>query len=179
MSGIFRLIHYPCFSRSSTGVVSLFQRCACFTTTGLSMASHRFHSGGRRGGRSSSQRVSWRLPDVREPGGSRSSSAQLAAFENVLNARHPSTSSAHPLYQLSGRSFGAQSNRVGKLALLKQRMQDPLFTPPHRQPNFVAAHSASRPGGVLSRANKQLGKSGVNKKLLFKTDAFRRAYKDS
>eukprot|EP00796_Vickermania_ingenoplastis_P009842 gene9842-6914_t len=99
------------------------------------------------------RRTSWRLPDVRLPGGSGRHSTDLANLEQRLACRTANDVAATQNQLGSGHlgnnGAAGRANTAGKLALIREAMQDPLFTPQHRQPGFTADAQSliSRPGG--------------------------------
>lgn len=100
------------------------------------------------------RRTSWKLPDVRQPGGHQRTAATLAALDAQLGRRTDPIFRAGPIlahHQLGGYRVGS-SNAAGMLARLKQVSQDPTFTPPHRRPGFSSQQQyvVSRPGGITS-----------------------------
>lgn len=110
------------------------------------------------------RRTSWKLPDVRQPGGHQCTAATLAALDAALGRRTDPIFRAGPIlahHQLGGYQVGS-SNAAGMLAQLKQVSQDPTFTPPHRRPGFSSQqqYMVSRPGGVSSALVQGDGKGG-------------------
>lgn len=159
-----------------------------FRPTGSPDRPSSFRKPTRQALRRTPRRTSWRLPDVRAPGGSQKKALQLASLEQQLGRR------SNPLWsmnQLGGYSTNS-SNTTGQLAMLKQVSQDPLFTPPHRQPGYSsnASFLLSRPNGQASRLSddkanwhmrnlheRQRGLNRTAGKTL-NANAFRRWYKD-
>lgn len=103
---------------------------------------------GRGGGRGSS----WRLPDVRLPGGSPRVQHHLAFIEQALQRHRGASEEGGTLHA----SSPAPSNTTeGRLAGLRAMNQDiRLGAAPHRQPSRHGSHRdplLSRPLGVVGR----------------------------
>lgn len=116
----------------------------------------RYRNGPRSSSFSRPRRTSWKLPDVRMPGGRSHLASTLASLDAQLGRRTDPSHRAGPIlahHQLAGGYSVGSSNTAGQLAALKQVTQNPLFTPPHRRPGYSAQqqHLVSRPGGLESR----------------------------